>query len=371
MSIYNIKRINISIPEIVKWNRLKLCSLTVRVIFGSIYKSLFLQILFLITAILFLLNFTFYSSFLSFLYRFFIINTFTIALVIPLITSFEEILHAGICLRKGRFDLLHGISIIYFCTKRNNNFLFLGASIYFQGKTNNQDKIHIIGGAPLYLFVSFSLIFIMLITLGRNTVLFNLSIYVGIAIVIEALTLIPMNVIYKNDGWKVLTISKAMELSFNSLIRELLRSLIIAVSYLVCGTNYLPRESIEKVASIYVNRGNFSKAIDLLYRLLHKDPLNHRILNNIAWCYLKMNRYLNKAVILISKALELSPNKIDYLDTLKRIYYAKGEVDNANRVHQKITEIKRQSSSLPVVQSSKKQENIDLCKNSNIILNNK
>jgi tetratricopeptide (TPR) repeat protein len=62
------------------------------------------------------------------------------------------------------------------------------------------------------------------------------------------------------------------------------------------------------------------------------NPKNSASYNNIAWLYATQRKNLGEALELAQKALELTPNDSNILDTLGFVYYQQGEYQRAEPV---------------------------------------
>ena len=70
-------------------------------------------------------------------------------------------------------------------------------------------------------------------------------------------------------------------------------------------------------------------AIKYCQNALNLDSKDLEIMNRLAWLYAKKNIKLTPAIELINKAIQASPNRADFIDTLSELYYVNGDISMA------------------------------------------
>ena len=73
------------------------------------------------------------------------------------------------------------------------------------------------------------------------------------------------------------------------------------------------------IGNVYYLKGDLSEAESCYKKSIRKDPKNADAYNNLAWLYFLQRRELDAAERLALAAVELSPEKDVYRDTLKQI----------------------------------------------------
>lgn len=73
----------------------------------------------------------------------------------------------------------------------------------------------------------------------------------------------------------------------------------------------------------------FRRTIDILEKALNDDVKDANIFNNIAWEFAVRKMFLDKAMIAAMKAIKLSPDDPNIMDTVAEVYYAMGDYKNA------------------------------------------
>jgi tetratricopeptide (TPR) repeat protein len=73
------------------------------------------------------------------------------------------------------------------------------------------------------------------------------------------------------------------------------------------------------IGNVYYLKGEFDKAEPYYRKAIHEEPENADAYNNLAWLYFLECKDLCEAERLASTAVELSPEKEIYRDTLERI----------------------------------------------------
>jgi tetratricopeptide (TPR) repeat protein len=74
------------------------------------------------------------------------------------------------------------------------------------------------------------------------------------------------------------------------------------------------------IGNTYYNKGDFDIAEAYYKKAIDNDPAISDAYNNLAWLYYIKKENLDKAELLVLKAIELNPQKKDmYIDTLEKI----------------------------------------------------
>jgi uncharacterized Ntn-hydrolase superfamily protein len=76
----------------------------------------------------------------------------------------------------------------------------------------------------------------------------------------------------------------------------------------------------------------YSRVVDLYRRGITKFPNDPRLLNGLAWFYVKHRINLDEAFRLAGRARELEPRSWQIVDTLAEIHYARGNVVQAHQL---------------------------------------
>ena len=91
---------------------------------------------------------------------------------------------------------------------------------------------------------------------------------------------------------------------------------------------------------IYSDAGVPDKAEEFLRKALLIEPENSEILNNLAWLLIDKDRNINEGLILIDKALEISPDVDFILDTKGWGLYKQGKYKESLAIFEKAWNLK-------------------------------
>ena len=79
----------------------------------------------------------------------------------------------------------------------------------------------------------------------------------------------------------------------------------------------------------------YSRVVDLYRRGITSFPNDPRLLNGLAWFYVKHRINLDEAFRLAGRAHDLEPRSWQIVDTLAEIHYARGNLVQASQFAQK------------------------------------
>ncbi len=104
-----------------------------------------------------------------------------------------------------------------------------------------------------------------------------------------------------------------------------------AVQHLEQALQMNPRDvlTLSLLSGIYQEQKQYDQSDALFERLLVLDPANEVILNNYSYSLAVRGLQTDKAMRLIKKALEKSPDNPHYLDTMGWVYFQMGQYDAA------------------------------------------
>jgi tetratricopeptide (TPR) repeat protein len=86
---------------------------------------------------------------------------------------------------------------------------------------------------------------------------------------------------------------------------------------------------IFSACNLYSKKRFYTSAIKYCENALNLDSKDLEIMNRLAWLYAKKNLKLELGIELINKAIQESPNRADFIDTLSELYYVKGDISLA------------------------------------------
>ena len=98
----------------------------------------------------------------------------------------------------------------------------------------------------------------------------------------------------------------------------------------VCRNNAEKEASImDNIASIYSEAGILNKAEEYYRKALLLEPDKPERLNNLSWFLIDKDRNVSEGMVLIDKALQLSPNDFLYVDTKGWGFFKQGKPEEA------------------------------------------
>jgi len=89
----------------------------------------------------------------------------------------------------------------------------------------------------------------------------------------------------------------------------------------------------------YYHSGRYEEAIGAFTEALAQAPGDAVVMNNLAWCLIKIDRSLDIALKLMRRAVLLQPNEPEYRDTLAEVLLAQGQPAEALAEVQKAIEL--------------------------------
>jgi len=324
----------IPVSESAKKNFFVLSLCTLFQVTAFILRSLFAKILLVIFISLFLIHQLLPAAvFFLLFFKIFIFLTVIYFIIQPLLIAIEESIHMGICIQQGKSTFMEGLTVSYLAVSPSRWILVIFVAAKFRGKFKLSEKIQIHGGAPLLILLFLNLmLFILLFTKMTN---FKYLLWTWIFLVsFPVSSLIPFKFIFKSDGYCILKDTKSLGLSISELIKELMFGIYYGLRYLFLGSSKTKKTLINNQfqhAFELVQEGNLESAVSILEKGLQDNPDDSGLLNNIAWCYSKLNIEIDKAVLFAQQAIELNPNEATYYDTLGWCYFIKGDINNAKQ----------------------------------------
>lgn len=129
---------------------------------------------------------------------------------------------------------------------------------------------------------------------------------------------------YYHLGWAYLKMKQYAEAQHN----------LITARELVIDDPLLTSEIESALGSVYFKTNNWSEAQKSFETALIQDPNNASALNNYAYYSALRGTQLDKALAMVSHALELQPKNPNYLDTYGYIYFKKGNFEAAVKAYE-------------------------------------
>jgi tetratricopeptide (TPR) repeat protein len=126
------------------------------------------------------------------------------------------------------------------------------------------------------------------------------------------------------------------------------RDTISANRYINKYTSILKDNSTSKaditsgLASIYSDAGMLNEAEKYFRQALTLEPENPWNLNNLAYFFIDKDRNIDEGLKLVNKALEISPDSYDFLDTKGWGLYKQGRYQEALEILQKSWDLRRE-----------------------------
>lgn len=106
-----------------------------------------------------------------------------------------------------------------------------------------------------------------------------------------------------------------------------------AISLLEEGVDQFPeRLGILFLLGAYYEQNNqMDECVEVMKRVIEKDPKHHAALNFLGYLYVEMDENLDEAEEMIRQAIELKPGDGFYLDSLGWLYFRKGDLQKAEK----------------------------------------
>ncbi len=127
---------------------------------------------------------------------------------------------------------------------------------------------------------------------------------------------------------------------FESIILEVLEEYSEALETIEAGLEKWPANTdfLFRKGVIRDKRGNKDKAMEIMEEVIAIDQDHHEALNYIGYTLAEQNRDLDRALVLIKRALSLDPANGYYIDSLAWVYYMQGKYDLAWKEIQRAVE---------------------------------
>ena len=97
-------------------------------------------------------------------------------------------------------------------------------------------------------------------------------------------------------------------------------------------------KSLRDLADEYIEQEKFSKAEDILLKLISQDPTDAAIYNKLGMIYLRQKDFRD-AQAALKQALKLEPENDTFYNNLGLLYYQKGDYEAAIDAYEKSLEI--------------------------------
>ena len=118
---------------------------------------------------------------------------------------------------------------------------------------------------------------------------------------------------------------------FESIILEVLHEYPYALEVIRAGLEQWPEDTdlIFRKGAIWDKKGDKEKALEAMENIISLDQDHHEALNYAGYTLAEQNRDLDRALVLIKRALQLDPANGYYIDSLAWVYYMQGEYEKA------------------------------------------
>ena len=127
---------------------------------------------------------------------------------------------------------------------------------------------------------------------------------------------------------------------FESIILEILGDYSQALESINSGLEKWPTETdlLFRKGSVWSKKGDKDRSMEIMEEIIVIDQDHHEALNYLGYTLAEENRDLERALVLIKRALSLDPANGYYIDSLAWVYYMQGEFDQAWKEIQRAVE---------------------------------
>lgn len=279
------------------------------------------------------------------------LHVLPIGLLMMIVTvSFEELFHAGVAIQKGLAENVEFLKIAILKSKSGRRIAPGYASIVFKNMPVSTNLIYIMAGGSIsviLLLISVFLVSTVTGNFGLNSYQNEIRYYFLILLLFHVSSLIPTNILTESDGAKILKLRKSLSMSYMTLLRHLFFSPYQVILYLFGYKIKKSRNSDSQFAGHnatafnYFQKGMYKEAIDALEMAYTINPGNGDVCNNLAYCYLKLDMDMSRALLLAYKAVKTNKNDATYLETLAYIMRKKGDIEKSQDIFKRIEYLKR------------------------------
>ncbi|RQD66480.1 tetratricopeptide repeat protein [Desulfonatronovibrio magnus] len=118
---------------------------------------------------------------------------------------------------------------------------------------------------------------------------------------------------------------------FEAIILETLEEYSAALNVLEHGLGKWPMDTdfLFRKGVVWDKKGNREKTIELMEKIITIDQDHHEALNYVGYTLAEKNRDLERALVLINRALQYRPSSGHYIDSLAWVYYKMGKYSKA------------------------------------------
>ncbi len=127
---------------------------------------------------------------------------------------------------------------------------------------------------------------------------------------------------------------------FESIILEILGKYSQALESINSGLEKWPTDTdlLFRKGSVWNKKGDKDRSIQIMEEIIVIDQDHHEALNYVGYTLAEQNKDLDRALVLINRALNLDPANGYYIDSLAWVYYMQGHYDKAWKEIQRAVE---------------------------------
>jgi len=127
---------------------------------------------------------------------------------------------------------------------------------------------------------------------------------------------------------------------FESIILEIIGDYSQALESISSGLEKWPTDTdlLFRKGSVWNKKGDKDRSMEIMEQIIVIDQDHHEALNYLGYSLAEENRDLERALVLIKRALSLDPANGYYIDSLAWVYYMQGEFDQAWKEIQRAVE---------------------------------